>query len=259
MNAEHVDLILQYALLRAGEEDVSFERQLGPIHLLKYVYLADLAYAREHAGQTFTDATWTFFNFGPWAPAVHQRIEPALKGILAERTQFASDYEDKADWVRWQCSNPDRLRMLESKIPFEIRMELNTAVHRFKKDTPALLEHVYRTKPMLNAAPNETLDFTIEPPIQRQLRVESSVADPTARKLKKLREAGKALREREALRSATAEERFVPPAPRYDAVFEEGVKWLDSLAGEPFSDRRLSVEFDEDVWKSSARNFDDLL
>jgi len=46
--------IMQYALLVAGQNDDPYERQLGPIHLVKYVYLADMEYAEYHEGQTFT-------------------------------------------------------------------------------------------------------------------------------------------------------------------------------------------------------------
>ena len=45
VDAAKADLILQYALLLAGQEDDFFDRQLGPIHLLKYCYLADLIHA----------------------------------------------------------------------------------------------------------------------------------------------------------------------------------------------------------------------
>ncbi len=49
-----VDLLLQYALLVAGEQDEFLDRQLGPIHLIKYVYLADLFHAKRNNGVTFT-------------------------------------------------------------------------------------------------------------------------------------------------------------------------------------------------------------
>lgn len=78
MDSSKVDKIIQFALLVAGEEDDFRDRQLGPIHLIKYVYLADLAYAKHHDGETFTGAKWQFYKFGPWAQEVNQRIEPAL-------------------------------------------------------------------------------------------------------------------------------------------------------------------------------------
>ena len=37
------------------------------IHLIKCVYLADLAYDKEHNGQTYTGIPWRFYHFGPWA------------------------------------------------------------------------------------------------------------------------------------------------------------------------------------------------
>ena len=44
MDRDRVDLLIQYALAVAGQNDFG-ERELGPIHLLKYVYLGDLAHA----------------------------------------------------------------------------------------------------------------------------------------------------------------------------------------------------------------------
>ena len=53
MDLKKVDKIIQYALAVAANEDFC-NRDLGPIHLVKYVYLADLAYAERNKGETFT-------------------------------------------------------------------------------------------------------------------------------------------------------------------------------------------------------------
>ena len=45
-----------------------------------------------------------------------------------------------------------------------------------------------------------------------------------------------------------------PPPGRHDAVFKQGVEWLDSLAGEPFPGEGAVVQFADDVWKSEARS-----
>jgi len=66
MDISRVDKIIQYTLLVAGDEDDYFDRQLGPIHLIKYVYLADLDYAASHNGEIFTGVKWQFYKFGPW-------------------------------------------------------------------------------------------------------------------------------------------------------------------------------------------------
>jgi hypothetical protein len=42
MDINKVDLLLKYILAAAGREDYG-NREVGPIHLIKYVYLADLA------------------------------------------------------------------------------------------------------------------------------------------------------------------------------------------------------------------------
>ncbi len=40
---------------------------------------------------------------------------------------------------------------------------------------------------------------------------------------------------------------------RYDDVYDEGMNWLDSLAGEPLRDGKHVVRFSDEVWKSPAR------
>jgi hypothetical protein len=42
MDINKVELLLKYILVAAGQEDLG-NREVGPIHLIKYVYLADLA------------------------------------------------------------------------------------------------------------------------------------------------------------------------------------------------------------------------
>ena len=76
--------LLQYSLVVAGQ-GTGWDRELGMIHLIKYVYLADIAYAEKHKGQTYTDILWRLYRFGPWAEEVYQRIEPALTAIGAEK------------------------------------------------------------------------------------------------------------------------------------------------------------------------------
>lgn len=113
-----IDLILRYALLVSGEQDELYDRRLGPIHLVKYVYLADLFHARRHDGATFTGTEWSFYKFGPWSQLVHERIEPALGEIGAEKRTFSSDYEDRQDWVRWHLSDSALLQETEDRLPF---------------------------------------------------------------------------------------------------------------------------------------------
>ena len=54
-------------------------------------------------------------------------------------------------------------------------------------------------------------------------------------------------------------EKSSPPIPpRYDDVFFEGVKWLDSLAGEPVQPEEGEITFSNSIWKSPARTVPDV-
>lgn len=86
MDTGRVDRMIQYALSVAAGEDFC-NRELGPIHLIKYVYLADLAHAERNKGQTFTGTPWRFHHFGPWDMEVYKRIEPACSVIGAEKNR----------------------------------------------------------------------------------------------------------------------------------------------------------------------------
>lgn len=252
------DLVIQFALLLAGDEDTHADRMLGPIHLIKYVYLADLAYARSHEGQTFTGADWTFYNFGPWAPAVNARIEPALKAVNASRQEYESSYENRDHWIRWSKSDEELLRRLQSNLPSEIRIELAPHVHRYGHDTPSLLDYVYKTAPMLSAAPGERLDFSKEKPFVKQAKEESAIDALTVRQQKKLREKMQELIQRRAQRNHTVQSMVKPEPARYDEIYQEGIKWLDESAGQALKEDKFTVEFDETVWKSATRNGNDL-
>lgn len=79
-----IDKLLQFVLLTAGQEEYYSSRWLSRIHLIKYVYLADLAYSKEHGGKTYTGLDWHFHHYGPWALTCFKRIESALMNIQAE-------------------------------------------------------------------------------------------------------------------------------------------------------------------------------
>jgi hypothetical protein len=256
MRVDRVDLLLQYALLRAGEEDSFVDQDLGPIHLLKYVYLGDLAYARTHEGETFTGAPWRFYHFGPWAAEVFNRIEPAMTAIHARKFVGQSNFEERSDWTRWSLTNDRLLNDARQNIPPMITIDLDRLVHKFKKDTPSLLDYVYRTAPMLLAAPNESLDFTREPQFVKPTPA-SEPAGLSARQTKKLRAAATAIRAKYATLPKPVD-RFVPNAAPLDEVHEQGMSWLDGLAGQPFHPMDITAEFSPDVWTSSARNVDDV-
>jgi len=256
MDNSKIDKILQYALLVAGDEDDFRDRQLGPIHLIKYVYLADLAYAKTHKGETFTGVNWQFYKFGPWSQAVNKRIEPALLSIGAEKLTFPSDYDDKDDWVRWKPVGNDQQLSIERELPFEITSSVRRFVHKYGQATPDLLSYVYSTEPMLLAAPNEFLDFRCL--AQKQGKNYEKHSPPLSKKKQKLLKSkirNLKLKSKQKLNEKKKHVLVSPViSPRYDDVFFDGIEWLDSLAGAPIEQGEKEAVFSNAIWKSPARS-----
>jgi len=253
MDACRLDSLLHFSLAAAGQEDPPY-RALGPIHLIKYAYLADLAYAEQHGGQTYTGAPWRFFNFGPWAEPVYDRIEPAVRAIGAERRVFdRARYE--GEFVRYTLEDDEAYERLSRQLPIEAVTAIKRAVHEFGNDTYGLLNHVYLTRPMLEAAPGEPLVFREEPAEPPVPQEDAPVDAPLTRRARKEREAAIA-RLRLDVRARLAQRRArvrVVPAPRYDEVFRSGTEWLDSLAGEAVPATRAEATFSDDIWRSPTR------
>jgi len=251
MDTRKTDLLIQYALAVAGEADDYRDRELGPIHLLKYVYLGDLASAQAGSGP-LTGASWRFYKFGPWAPEVLDRIEPAVKAIGAQERRFQSKYREE-DAVRWQTKQRSLVDQLEPDLPWQVARTVKSAVRKHGSDTAALLDEVYKTSPMLRAAPGEFLRLEAETCQSQDEETGSNLASlPVLSKMrvKKLQGLVKQRLEQKRRERALA----APcPEPRYDDVFARGQEWLDELAGEPVKSERGRVHFSDAVWKSPGR------
>jgi len=252
VDARKVDLIIQYALAVAGEADDFKDRELGPIHLVKFVYLADLAHAQLEGGQTFTGAEWKFHHFGPWSVEVYNRIPSAAEKIGATERRFPSQFreEDAKRWCVRQGSSADRLG---EKLPFSVASAVRRATRTYANDTVSLLHDVYQTPPMLRAAPGESLDFQSPsegPTPEDDVLVETVLPQISKTKAKELKSLVKQrLQDRVQAKNSASQD----PPPRYDEVFEKGRQWLDGLAGEPIAPVSGRLEFGNNVWKSSAR------
>lgn len=259
-STQNIDNLIQFALLCAGEQDSKFDKQLGVIHLIKYVYLADLYYAEKNNGQTFTGVEWKFHNFGPWSNTVNMRIEPALVAIRAEKQTFSSDYGDD-DWARWSVDNHALLTNIKKGLPSCIKLRLPNQVKRYLKATPSLLDHVYKTPPMLAAAPSELLDFSesIIDVVEPETEVFQSAFDRLSNtKKKKFIAKRKELQQQLHTRKQTERIETDDDTEPYDEIYEQGVAWLDSLAGDAFAEQKLTANFSPEVWKSSTRKGDDV-
>ena len=199
LNIKRLNNLLQYILIVAGQND-SFERELGNIHLVKYVYLADLTYAKRHGGETFTGLTWIFHHFGPWSVECFKQIEPALVAISANRKTVESAKYD--DLVRWSSDNYGLFEQLTNQMDIGISGAIQTYVRKFGNDTYGLLDFIYKTEPMVNASPEERLDF--KHAIVSDITSEEGKALPklTARQKKKRQQEFKAFKEKLTLRLA---------------------------------------------------------
>lgn len=255
-DATRVDLLLQFIVAVAAEQDDFHDRELGPIHLLKYVYLADVAFAERHGGETYTGTTWQFHHFGPWSVQVLNRIEPALTAVGVESKRIPSRFSDDAVRYGLRPSDAAQVRArAERELPSAVQFPVSHAIHEFGSDTGSLLRSVYLTAPMLNASPEEQLNFAT---VVRETTVAYSPSAETAlsKSQKKSRQRRLAEVRAEVQARLAAREQATgvgQPAPRYDEVFSAGVQWLDSLAGEVVPEREGRLSVADDVWKSEMR------
>jgi hypothetical protein len=256
MDKQKIYNIIQYALLVAGQEDDFKARDLGPIHFIKYVYLADLHYARHNNGKTYTGIQWRFHKFGPWSNDVNDCITPALEEINATCKNIQSQYEGSDDYQRWSLTDEYLLEQMGVKLPLIISGAVASNVHRFKKDTASLLEYVYRTKPMLHAAPGDLLDFNcVAKKPDQKIEFKSKLDQLSARKQKKFKQAVQAMRKKRLEKGMSKKPVYVKsPLPiKYDDVYVKGLEWAESLSGDKFQSQDFEAEFSNDIWYSDNR------
>ena len=261
IDTKRIDLLLQYVLVVAGQ-DTGWDREIGMIHLIKYVYLADLAYAERHNGQIYTGIPWRFYHFGPWAEEVYQRIEPALTAIGAEK-KIIPNPRDEKDVIRWIKSDDELFDRVGNKIDLIVMGCIQKSVRRFGSDTPELLDFVYRTRPMVNAAPGEYLNFNIlrsETVPQDQEPPDIAPKELTVRQKKKQKSALLDLKKRiNASLDEKLKRRIVcATPPRYDEIFFGGIEWLNSSSEEPLDSGEYTAVISDEMWKSKARYDPDL-
>jgi hypothetical protein len=258
LDQARLDRLFQYALAIAAQADDFGQKALGPIHLLKYAYLADLAHGERNDGATYSGTPWIFHHFGPWSADAFTRIGASLTSVGAQQLSFRSQYAD--DTVRFKLDVTDAeslARRLERELPREVVYAISRAVQQHGSDTADLLKHVYQTRPMLNAAPGAVLDFrpaASQGPAPAAVRTE--LAPKLSAKDKRLRKSVlQAAREeiQRRVRGGAVAHSVPSPAPRYDEVFFEGTAQLDRAAGAAIEPSTGELQFDGSVWLSSQR------
>jgi hypothetical protein len=245
---EAVEAMVAWALAVAGEADDYRNRELGPIHLLKYLYLGDLAFAEENAARTFSEVPWQFYRFGPWSAELYEQLPRAAEDAGARARRFQSPYREDA--VRWRLPEPTGPDELASHLPPSVARAIRQAVKAYHNDTYSLLHFVYRTSPMLNAAPGELLVFHAREESTNNPIMDESPALRTISKtqLKRIKEKVRSL-----LADRREHRKTISPKINYDADYFEILDLLDREVGEPTEQTTGILEFSAAVWKSEAR------
>jgi hypothetical protein len=252
---ERIDALIAFAISLSGRRGSPL-RSIGKTQLVKYVYLADLAHADER-GETFTGAAWIFHNFGPWAPEIVSRI-PTVAQHHGIRSFSWTAEPGEPERERWTGEDVELPADLRKSIPVVAKIAIERAVREFGADTASLLEHVYRTRPMLSAAPGERLSFAArvaDPPAHYRRSTPVPVSATATKKRRELIE-----RHRAKVQAAAAgrSRELITPAVAYDDRFAEVARWLDGQEGEPVPRSEGALEIGDSVWHSSWRRGDGL-
>ncbi len=255
VDAQRLENVYAYILAVAAEMD-GLPLGLGPIHLLKYAYLADLSFAQSPrgAGSSYSGVAWTFHHFGPWSVEAYQAIEPAIRhlGALEERFEGQGGVA-----VRWKLQLEDSTAEQVGKaLPATVALVVKREVKRYGADTASLLHHVYDTLPIRSGRPGQMLDLSMveqpdEPLGEADVAPAPKAPEKLSRKASERRQAAlQAARERIQLALSKPSKR-VPanPPPRYDEVYAEGTALLDSLAGTPVPQKSGAVMIDSSIWE----------
>lgn len=261
VDSGRIDLVIKFALAAAGREEYQ-SRELGPIHLVKYVYLGDLGYSDVHPGTTYTGILWRFHHFGPWAEEIFLRIKPVVEELGATEKKVGSPkYAD--DFYRWSVNDDPLYEELYALLPLPVSAAIKSAIHAFGNNTAELLHHVYRTRPMLKAAPGELLSFDSPKKVSEPTESPPKAGAPlTVKQRNQHKEALRKLSEtvETRLERSIAERRrhksYTPP--RYDQVYFEGLEVLDRLAGAPIGEESGVIEVTKEIWKSPFRTEDEI-
>jgi len=209
MKPPDVDTLIAGIIGWMREENVAPTRT----RLMKFLYLADLHYARHHEGKTATGWRWYVNAFGPMANEAYSAFEAGVA----------------AGWLRESGGGPDSNGEQGGAIFYDANVKpandtllavgkVRQWIKKYGDDTNRLLRFVYgSTEPMLDAHEGDLLDFSDARPIDSK---PIELLKSTRNQEKKFVAAMKALRaEYEAARAANAK---IVDGP-YDDVYRAGV------------------------------------
>jgi len=256
MNKDRIRKLIRYILAEASQDEDWRFRELGPIHILKYVYLADMYFAARNQGQTYTGLQWRFHHYGPWSPELYQEIPDAVKAMGGDIRSFESQYGKDA--YRFSLKD-DSQEDLSSTVPTSVAFLLRRDIQNYGAATHDLLHYVYTTVPITHAVPGDQLDFTLVVPHPEPETINSSPR-LSAREKKKRKQHIKDIRAKIAEKKEQRRKKRVRPTPpRYDEVFFGGVEELDKDFDLPPMENHDGVlSVDKSAWGDDWRKNHDL-
>jgi uncharacterized phage-associated protein len=160
---EIVHNLLKFIVGYATQNEIS----LTTVRLVKFLYLADLYYARAHEGKTLSKFPWAFVYYGPYCSEAVNAIQQAESAGIICMKSFESKFSEDEMYQLFYCKDDYELDEIQRDIPGEIVTSLMAAIKKYGDDTPYLLDHVYfETEPMKEARKGDVLDFSkAKPPI----------------------------------------------------------------------------------------------
>ncbi|MDE2993871.1 MAG: Panacea domain-containing protein [Chloroflexota bacterium] len=213
----HLQRLVDYIVQKLSDHEGTAART----RLAKLLYLFDIEYYRVH-GHPFTHLQWRFLHYGPYDTA----LEPYLGSDEATTTSGHRAYVARGSYE--DVSVDDILTLSD-------RMILDRVVEQWGlEDSPVLFDYVYfGTEPMENVIRGEVLDFSrvakATPKYPEPQRESHHLSDEVLANLRR-----RLTRRREARRARTRPAR----APR-DAVYEEGMRFLNAEDQVPRARRLL--------------------
>jgi hypothetical protein len=148
--------IIRYIVWFATENDI----RLTTNRLVKFIYLADLYYARLKGGKTLTGFPWKFIYYGPYCREAMQCIDQVVSDGLICKETYESYFGAEKEYYRFTCKNENAEKIKES-IHIGVLAQIQKAIRELGDDTPQLLDYVYfDTEPMAGARKGDLLDFS---------------------------------------------------------------------------------------------------
>jgi len=188
--------------------------------LLKYLYLVDIEYYRNH-GETFTGFDWIFHKYGPWAKEYNDIYDKMAElGELVVKPGNRPDLDTQFLYTNEEVDLGD---IFDS---FTEEIKMKRILERWSDESLGkILDYVYfYTEPMEDAERGKPLDFTKVVADKGNEKFTMTKSKATSKDLEKLREKFHKILESKKEKEKS-HSHYTPPG--YDDVFWESVHKMD--------------------------------